>query len=375
MSTRKMQEKVGYGVKSSFVREDTKTANYDARLNTWKNKGWVPSADEAAVYDNHASLYRNIVNFYKNINSRKSHLQTLVHHLKLDGRIDSATLDKYSDESTELNKQAVAAYKENIPVTGVTYEDIGRKMQEIETSDPMGHLLLSFLYHAPPLRTNDYLVYISDDIDNEGNHIFRTKRNTYKLVLNEYKTFPTYGRQVLNVPQKTIGRIIEKSLKDNPRGHLFVDEKGTPWTPAKYRAVLKKHLGVTQNQIRHIWVKWFMDQRPSMKEKERLAKSMLSSVAELETVYDQVAPKQPEKPVPAPRPVKQAPVAPPRKNRPQPVPEPEMTPQQKKAAYDKTRLYQKNRQKLLARLCNNPNSASEATLIKYNLNRDGSDRE
>lgn len=411
LTKKNVQDSVAYGVKTRQVSASTKVKNYNDKLKTWANKEWLPSPDEGAVYENHPSLYRRIVEQYKNKNTRKAHLIALVHFLKKDGRVDDKTLDRYSDESTDLNKAVVAENKENPVVTDVTAADVERKRDEIKDSDPAGHLLLALNTYRPPLRTSDYLLRYTDDYDDteKGNWILRSKKNVWFIILNEYKTVGTYGRQEILLPRRTLGPILEQSFKDNPREHLFTTARGKAFTPANYRDLLKKHLPLTQNEMRHVFASAVFDNRPTARAVENLAEQMLTSATELREVYDQVPqPKQPKKkpvvpprpqppvpprpqpPVPAPRAVKQTPVPAPRKNRPQQPPaippspaalkaqaeraciEQKQSAAQRRAVYDASRRHERNRNKLINRLRANPDSASDETLARYGVRRDGS---
>lgn len=384
--TKMTANETAYGVKSKFVVDSTKQKQYNDKLQTWMNKKWISSPDD--VYENHAELYQKIVERYSNKNSRKAHLIALVNFLKLDGRVDDETLNRYSDESTELNKVVADEKKDNVPVTDVTFEDIERKRDELKGVDPMAFLLLSFLTLMPPLRTNDYLlpITINEEDTAEGNWLYRAGKAKYFIVLNEYKTAPTYGPQKIKVP-KELGKLIDLSIKANPRADLFVDDKGKPFTQQKYRSVLKKAAGITQNQVRHIYASHFFDQRPTAKQIELLAKQMLTSSKELREVYDQVPSKEPVKKVkppvpPRPQPPKipgPSPAAIKAQAKPPAIPPSpaalkacvarEQAAKEKRAAYDASRRYERNRNQLIHRMERNPNSASQATLLKYGLNR------
>lgn len=107
----------------------------------------------------------------------------------------------------------------------------------IETRDKLDkgsddRLLLSLYTMIPPLRSNFDNVKIlnKDSNDNKNNYIVLTEDKN-QLILNRYKTAPTYDKIIINLPDDLVSEINE-SLKQKPRDYLFVEHGNKPYTKA-----------------------------------------------------------------------------------------------------------------------------------------------
>ena len=122
------------------------------------------------------------------------------------------------------------------------------------------NLLLGFYTYLLPARADYNAVHIlkpGDPIPKDGNYI--VLGTDYKIVLQEFKTAKTYKTIEHRLPEP-LKKILDKSLKEQPRKYLFTLQSGEPmsanWFSAWAGKQLTKLIGKKTNltAIRHAFV-------------------------------------------------------------------------------------------------------------------------
>jgi integrase len=139
--------------------------------------------------------------------------------------------------------------------TAITWEDL----MAARKANP-DNLLLGFYTYLPPVRADYNAVHLlkpTDPIPENSNYI--VLGTDYKVVLQEFKTAKTYKTIEHRLPEP-LKKILDKSLKEQPRKYLFTLESGEPMTPNYFSAwagrQLTKLIGKKTNltAIRHAFV-------------------------------------------------------------------------------------------------------------------------
>jgi len=122
------------------------------------------------------------------------------------------------------------------------------------------NLLLGFYTYLLPARADYNAVHIlkpGDSVPKDGNYIILG--TDYKVVLQEFKTAKTYKTIEHTLPEP-LKKILDKSLKEQPRKYLFTLQSGEPMSANTFSGWAKKQLtkliGKNTNltAIRHAFV-------------------------------------------------------------------------------------------------------------------------
>ncbi len=175
----------------------------------------------------------------------------------------------------------------------IPYEEITKIRDAIDNNNKntQKRLLLFMYTEIPPMR-GDYdklkIYYDHDEIIDEGNYIFISKKDDSKIILNEYKTAKKYKKFQTNLPDLLLKEIIN-SLKLQPREYLFTgqngqvyDSKGTfiKWANRTLKSLLNNEY-ITLSSLRHIYIsrRDLMLETKSGLEQKKIADAMGHSVA------------------------------------------------------------------------------------------------
>jgi len=294
-------------VLKDFIDHVKMKTNDGIKARTWMNKGWIDDDTEETVVNSHQNLFKYIDGEYQNLDTRKTHLTALVNILRSQDMDDVA--DKYSKIAVDIHNKTSADKKDNRQMTlsrirnPVDYNKISelynklRKQFDEGTISPYNHVLLTILavnVLMPPIRseTVDMAIVSPDSDTKNGNLLVKAgKKKPWHLILNDFKTVKSFGKQKIELPVKLKAFLIE-SLKKMPRSYL-VSKPNDPTSPLGYPSFLRmvqKALGegTGSDVFRSAYISEFMKQNPTMSEREGLAKKMLHSVESQQQHYVKV---------------------------------------------------------------------------------------
>lgn len=249
-------------------------------------------------------------NHYKNDNSFKAYINILTvissHLLTIDKSIHQ-TLTKVG---IFINKKVQDKREEN-----VLDEEDHNKIIDLDPSTVITNIsklpriddiLIYALYTLQPARRLDYRnVKITTETDiNKLNDLSTNyliiNRLPYKFVFNDYKTYKTYGQQVIPIEDKFLSNIIEYYINDKrlkSGDYLFSllrDKREVIKEPAfskKISDVFEKVYGIpiSVRFLRMSWATHFYSSNPSIKQIKEFTKTMAHSKDESE-LYKKIIP-------------------------------------------------------------------------------------
>jgi hypothetical protein len=175
-------------------------------------------------------------------------------------------------------------YEENAPSERqeegyVPYEEIVR----VRDSLPVGsvdRLLLDMYTHLKPMRCEYARIALyRGKVGAEPNYILLRGKQHGTLVIQQYKTKNTHGKQEFDLPPE-IMTDLHKSLEEYPREWLFVNTKHEPysrnlyvqWTMRVFQKLFGKPLSVAL--IRHSYINTLDFNTLTIKDKKAIATSM-----------------------------------------------------------------------------------------------------
>jgi len=151
--------------------------------------------------------------------------------------VDKDTIVKLYDR---LKKNAMILYKKDNK-TPSDYQDI------------QNYVILSLLggLYIPPRRSKDYVNFKIKNVDKKADN-YISKNN---LIFNSYKTFKTYGTQIVEIP-KELKTILNKWISINPTEYLLFDINNGQLSNVKLNQRLNKLFDkkVSVNQLRHTFL-------------------------------------------------------------------------------------------------------------------------
>jgi hypothetical protein len=161
------------------------------------------------------------------------------------------------------------------------------RVLEVRDSLELGStkILLGIYTYIPPVRADYHACKLVDSSYNstgDENYIIMDG-DKWKLVLQNYKTKNSYGKQVLDVPDE-LYKLMKEYLKDTPRKYLFTNEHDEPFTRKTFSTWAKRRLEVafkapmTLTSIRHVFV-CGLDFNVSVRELNEIGRGMGHSVS------------------------------------------------------------------------------------------------
>ena len=150
----------------------------------------------------------------------------------------------------------------------------------VNESTIMQFLLVSFLGGIENLAPRRSMDYTELKIRN-----FDTKKDNYykagKFYFNVYKTSPTYGLQIVDVP-KELNSIIKKWIKMNTNDYMLYSTNKKPLTSPQVTRILNKVFdgkNVSTNMLRHIFLSNTYKDLPAINQMQQLATNMGNSIS------------------------------------------------------------------------------------------------
>jgi hypothetical protein len=208
----------------------------------------------------------NLHNFYTAINCLINHSTEFISH------IPSQTLSElkkqWSKIRTDNQKPINERRMENLPTelqlqkggTYLKYEDIIKKRDSL----PYGStekLLLAFYTYIPPVRADYFATEIISfkQKPSQANYIRRITPMHSVMTLTDFKTKHKYEK-ITNILPEELNNELVKSLENNPRKYLFVNQTGQPFTRNSFTVWSKRILTrlfkteMTLNHLRHLFI-------------------------------------------------------------------------------------------------------------------------
>ena len=231
------------------------------------------------------------------VDTQNSYLNAILWHLRKE--YPSADLSFYTTESKRLQLLRKDKSKQQMLPEGkldnlLSWKEITElKSKAKETLSEEDYLLYLLYTEMPPLRADfcNLRILPRDKAGLTGNYIVALKKK-FSLVLQEYKTAKTFGKQVFDLP-KSVVEHLKQTWKDAkpPSSILSVTENALS---KRVSSIFERLSGkkVSINLLRHAFVKQFLATPRTILEKEQMALRMLHSKT-LQEQYD-VLP-QPEK--------------------------------------------------------------------------------
>ena len=238
-------------------------------------QGVVPSIGWLVC--NPKPVIRKIFKTYENNNTRRRFIASVRSLLKIDPEI----LERFPEcnglwkKSMEILDDVYREQSMSAQLTDrerknwVSWTKILEKEKQLAENEygSFDHLLLAMYCLIEPLRQNfgNVRIFIREAPQEvrdkaETNYLVMLGRHQAELVLNEYKTARKYGTFQRNLPEKLV-RVIEHSLTDYPRKHLFVDYDGNPYvkqnsfTQFSNRTLLRIFgVRITVSLLRHSYI-------------------------------------------------------------------------------------------------------------------------
>ena len=229
------------------------------------------------------------------IDTQNSFLNALLWHMRAE--MPTTDLTVYMEESKRLQvlrrekakKQILPEAKMEQMMDWVAVTDLeGEAKKELTPDD---YLIYSFYTLMPPLRADfhDLMIHKREVANRTGNYILSSKSDgKWRLVLQDYKTSKTYGKQTIDLPLQLVLRIksaveASKTAKDGVLRYMSANTLSK-----RVSAIFEKLCNkpsMTINLLRHSFIKHFLETKRSIAEKERMARRMLHSKT-LQECYD-----------------------------------------------------------------------------------------
>ena len=142
----------------------------------------------------------------------------------------------------------------------------------------MEFLLMSFLSGVimPPRRSLDYSEMKIRNFDTKTDNYYKAN----KFYFNQYKTFKTYGLQILDVP-KELNNVLKKWIKINTNDYMIYSSNGHKISCPQITRILNKVFGkkISTSMLRHIYLTNVYKDVPQINKMENLANEMGHSVS------------------------------------------------------------------------------------------------
>ena len=229
------------------------------------------------------------------LDTQNSYINAILWYLRTES--PTTDLTPYTTESKRLQLLRNEKSKKQVLPEGkmthlMNWDDVltagsGENEKKL-TKDDL--LIYKFYTLMPPLRADfaSLRIYKRDIPGRAGNYILESKNTKkWRLVLQEYKTSKTFGKQVVSLPQALVPYI------QSARGDFDVVLDMTANNLSKRVTGLFEKLSgksMSINLLRHSFIKHFLSVKRSILEKEQMALRMLHSKA-LQEQYD-IIPEQ-----------------------------------------------------------------------------------
>jgi hypothetical protein len=247
---------------------------------------------------NPQELLNNINSSYQNLNTRKGIIAPLAkmsqNKMLLQEVQNLSTIIKSLNEENKTTEKEKLSWLNKSEINKIINQHI-KKIKEFEDSEHpttyqkrLVKKVLLFMFFSgrfiPPRRVMDYSLLLWDKEDsNNYNYI-----DGNKIVFNKYKTFNTYGKQIITLPKQLLKYInLHKKFNysDSKSKYMF-SSTAYPLAAISINSFLSDITGrtINSNVFRKIYISDLFKSRKSLKEiKEQTALMGTSSSVALES--------------------------------------------------------------------------------------------
>ena len=199
--------------------------------------------------------------------TKNTYLKTIVGIIKNVKSLDIAdkNIDRYKNEMMKnIKKQTVADEKKISSDEAIKWEVFENIYKEEKKNKKINQrfLLIALYVLLPPNRDDYGNVLILNKIDRTRMEKLDNNRQNYyiksvgRFIFNSYKTYEKFGKRVINSPLE-LKRIINKSLKQNPRDYLITQDNNTTnviYEDGKISHLIRKLFNYSINDFRHSYI-------------------------------------------------------------------------------------------------------------------------
>ena len=224
----------------------------------------------------------------KNDQTRKTTLSSLfiLTNLKEYQTVMNTIMKKVNDDykNQKMNEKqkdnwiSIDEIKEKYNVLSTDVNLMLRRKKILNENVMMEFLLMSCLSGVimPPRRSLDYSDMKIRNYDVKTDNYYKAN----KFYFNKYKTFKTYGLQVLEVP-KELNVVLKKWIKINTNDYMIYSSNGNKLSCPQITRILNKIFGknISTSMLRHIYLTNVYKDVPQINKMENLANEMGHSVS------------------------------------------------------------------------------------------------
>ena len=190
--------------------------------------------------------------------------------------------DDYKDQKMNAKQKdnwiSIDEIKEKYNVLSADANLMLRKKKILNENVMMEFLLMSCLSGAimPPRRSLDYSDMKIRNYDVKTDNYYKAN----KFYFNKYKTFKTYGLQILDVP-KELNNVLKKWIKINTNDYMIYSSNGNKLSCPQITRILNKVFGknISTSMLRHIYLTNVYKDVPRLNQMEHLADEMGHSIS------------------------------------------------------------------------------------------------
>ena len=182
------------------------------------------------------------------------------------------------NEKQKDNWISINEIKEKYDALSVDANLMLNKKKILNENIMMEFLLISFLggIVIPPRRSLDYSEMKIRNYDVKTDNYYKAN----KFYFNKYKTFKTYGMQILDIP-KEFNKVLKKWVKINTNDYIIYSSNGNKLSCPQITRTLNKIFGkkISTSMLRHIYLTDVYKDIPKINKMENLADQMGHSVS------------------------------------------------------------------------------------------------
>ena len=186
--------------------------------------------------------------------------------------------DQKMNEKQKNNWVSIDEIKEKYDVLSADANLMLRKKKILNENVMMEFLLMSCLSGVimPPRRSLDYSDMKIRNYDVKTDNYYKAN----KFYFNKYKTFKTYGMQILDIP-KEFNKVLKKWVKINTNDYIIYSSNGNKLSCPQITRTLNKIFGkkISTSMLRHIYLTDVYKDIPKINKMENLADQMGHSVS------------------------------------------------------------------------------------------------
>ena len=190
--------------------------------------------------------------------------------------------DDYKDQKMNAKQKdnwiSIDEIKEKYNVLSADANLMLRRKKILNENVMMEFLLMSCLSGVimPPRRSLDYSDMKIRNYDVKTDNYYKAN----KFYFNKYKTFKTYGLQILDVP-KELNVVLKKWIKINTNDYMIYSSNGNKLSCPQITRILNKIFGknISTSMLRHIYLTNVYKDVPQINKMENLANEMGHSVS------------------------------------------------------------------------------------------------